>query len=206
MTAVIELRRVANLFEAAGVDPPVDFAELLGQRQHQGEDVLGDRAVDPPSERFDRNAAGRAGFDVDVAEVGSELLHDLEVGRAIELGRAEFHAFHDRSRGVGKGCPKGFRIVGHAELGREDRRNPGTQFVPPGVEIRQVDRKIVGDRVLPVGRRVRVEDDLDVTDDRIVLGDDDRHDGLLARVYAVAAEAPAMRPNTEPEVSPLPPG
>ena len=33
-----------------------------------------------------------------------------------------------------------------------------------------------------------------------------RREAVPAKVYAVAADAPAMRPNTEPEVNPLPPG
>ena len=33
-----------------------------------------------------------------------------------------------------------------------------------------------------------------------------RREAVPAKVYAVAADVPAMRPNTDPEVSPLPPG
>ena len=173
MAAVVELRRVADRFEAGRVDPPADLADLLGEREHQGEDVLGDRAVDPPPERLDRNPARRAGVQVDVAEIGAEFLDDPEVGRAVELRRAEGHALDDRALGVRKRGPERVGIVRHAKLGRENRSRAGAQRVPPGVEIGQIDREIVRDGGLPVGGRVRVEDDLDVADDRVVFGDDD---------------------------------
>ena len=124
--------------QRAFFDHAVEFADAFGERQHERAGLLRHRHIDDAPLRRHRNAARRAGGQIDVRRERAEFMHDGETRGAVQNRGVDGQALHHDAVGVRDLCREIGRVGGKYHLCRIKPRQPRPQPVAPAKKIRLV--------------------------------------------------------------------
>ncbi len=99
-------------------DHAVEFADALGEREHERASLLRHRHIDDAALCRHRNAARRAGSQIDVRRERAEFVHDGETAGEAQNLVVDRQALHHGAVGVGDLCREISRVGGKHHLCR----------------------------------------------------------------------------------------